>query len=198
MTDASTIGRRSKNKGKAYERRIAALLSEFTGKNFRKVPSSGGFNKFGGAVVAEYIFTGDVICDDPNFSFSVEGKNRPNDFSFAQLATVPESAPFTEWWHQTIEDASSVGLLPLLFFKAASSSTKTVGSDFIATTKEGLDKLGYPKLGPIIVFDIYNRDLVFSIRDRKETKIITKFLPNAFIISWRLLVKNIDPLRFFD
>ena len=96
------------------------------------------------------------------------------------------------------EDADSVNLLPMLFFKAANSSTKTVGSDFVALTEAGIEYIGYPSTEPLIVFDIYNRDLTFSIRDRKETKIITKFLPNAYIISWRLIVKNVNPSRLFS
>ena len=191
----SAIGKRSKNKGHAGERRIAKLLSDFTGKNFRKVPGSGGFGKQG-VVVAERTFTGDIVSDDPTFAFSVECKNRANDFSFAQLATVPDKAPFSEWWYQTVEDAKSVNLLPILFFKASSSSTQTVGADFIALTVEGMKRLGYPADMPKIVFDLYNKPITIVLKDRKKGTVVTQ-LPRAYIISWRLITQYVDPDRFF-
>ena len=104
MLDHSAIGRRAKGKGSSYERRVAKFLMELTGVNFRKTPASGGFGKQG-VIVAEHAFTGDIICDRPDFKFSVECKNRANDFSFAQILSVPDKAPFTIWWHQTVEDA---------------------------------------------------------------------------------------------
>lgn len=192
--DHSTIGRRSKNKGKAYERRVADLLSEFLNKNFRRTPGSGGFGKQG-VIVAEHAFTGDVICDDSGFRFSIECKNRPNDFSFAQLVSVPDKAPFTEWWHQAVEDANSVSLSPLLFFKGAKSATKTVGSDFIATTKEILDLIGYS--GPRVVIDIYDGPMTITIREKGTMIDVVTDLPTPCIVGWRQIIQSSDPQKFF-
>ena len=198
MTDFSKIGKKSKNKGKYGERRVASLLSEFTSKNFRKVPGSGGFNKQG-VVVAEHIFTGDVICDDAGFLFSVESKNRYNDFSFAQLSAVPEKAPFTYWWYQTIDDANRANLFPLLFFKAAATSNGSVGAECIAMTVDALDRVGYPSDAPKIIFDIYHGpiDLFLDNGKGKPKKKVSAVLPTPIIINWRIFINHVDPSRMF-
>jgi hypothetical protein len=116
----SAIGRRAKNKGKSYERNFAKILTEWTGVNFRKTPGSGGFNKQG-VTVAGRSFAGDLICDKSNFIFSIEAKNRKN-FSFQQILKNPSTAPFTEWWFQTVRDAKKEDLEPLLRFKPKEGS----------------------------------------------------------------------------
>ncbi len=195
MTDFSKIGRRSKNKGNYGERRIAKLLTDFTGKNFRRTPGSGGFGKQG-LVVAEHVFTGDVISDDKDFQFCIESKNRPNCFSLAHLATLPEKAEFTEWWYHTLEDAKSVNRFPALFFKIGGSSTATVGNDFVALTKEGMEHLQYPEDAQKLVFDVYSKEITFKSSKLKD--FVTAKLPTPYIISWRLIAKHVNPSRMFE
>ena len=199
LPDRSAIGRRSKNKGKAGERRTAELLTKFTGRNFRKTPGSGGFNKQG-VSVAGYVFSGDVICDDARFAFSVENKNQPRNFSFPQLCAVPESSDFAEWWYQTIADAEEVNKLPILFFKAAQTSTQTVAAEHVALNEAGLWLLKYPNDAPKVIFDIYQKPFEIEIRERfsKKTKKIMVELDNpVYVINWRNIQKYVDPERFF-
>lgn len=199
--DRSKIGRRSKAKGKAGERRTAKLLSEFTGRNFRKTPGSGGFNKQGGVQVAGYVFGGDVICDDIDFIFCVENKNRSKDFSFPQIAAVPENSQFAEWWYQATDDAKSLGRLPILFFKAAEASTKTVAAEHVAVNKDGLDQLSYPDEAPKIIFDIFKSSINLKIRQRfsKDVKEIVAQLDNpVYVINWRNIQKYVMPNNFFS
>ena len=115
MVDWSATGRKSKSKGKAYERAVAAALTEFTGVNYRKTPSSGGFNRQG-VTVAGHIFCGDLMCDRADFKFSVEAKNR-KIFLYSQAVKNPETAPFTKWYFQTIRDAKDHNLEPMMWFK---------------------------------------------------------------------------------
>ena len=198
--DRSAIGRRSKNKGKAGEYRTAKLLMEFTGRNFRRTPASGGFNKQGGVKVADYVFSGDVICDDRNFCFSVENKNQPNKFSFPQLASVPENADFAEWWYQVTEDAKSANRLPILFFKAAHASTQTVSAEHVALNKKGIEILRYPNDAPKIVFDIFHKSFQIELRERfsKKKKKVTVELDNPiYVINWKNIQRHVNPERFF-
>lgn len=193
-TDFSAVGRRSKGKGKYGERRTAKLLTDFTGKNYRRTPCSGGFGKQG-LIVAEHVFTGDVICDDPGFKFCIESKNRPDSFSLAQLLVVPDKAPFTDWWHYAIEDAKSVNLETMLFFKIGKTSTATVGSEFVALTAEGVQILQYPSDAPKAVFNIYSEPVTFKSSKTKEY--VTVKLPNPIIINWRLITNHVDSTTMF-
>ena len=127
--DYSKIGKRSKRKGKTYERRCSKILMEFTGCGFRSTPGSGGFNKQGGVAIREELFCGDLICDKSTFRYCVEAKNREN-FSFTALLKSPETASFTKWWYQCVTDAEVVGLEPLMFFKPNNRD------DFIVMTRE--------------------------------------------------------------
>lgn len=190
--DFSAIGRRSKRKGKTYERRCAKLLTEYTGVGFRKTPSSGGFNKFGGVKIREELFCGDLICDSQNFIFCVEAKNR-NEFKFEAVLKNSSTAAFTKWWYQCLDDAKRVGLLPILFFKPDNQA------DFIAVDEAGFKACGLPKDIPAMIFKIYDNPITFKLRDR-ETKSdieIVATLPNPIIINWKDFVKYGDPTKLF-
>lgn len=192
MADFSKIGKKSKRKGKTYERRCAKLLTEFTGIGFRSTPSSGGFNKFGGVTIREELFCGDLICDDQNFIFCVEAKNR-EEFSFEAVLKNPNTAAFTKWWYQCLEDAKRVELLPILFFKPDNQA------DFVAINADGFIACGLPKSMPAMILKVYDKPITFKIRDR-ETKTnieVTAKLPNPIILNWKDVVKYGDPTKFF-
>lgn len=198
--DWSAIGRRSKRKGKTYERKIAGLLSEFTGVNFRKTPGSGGFNKQG-VVIKQESFCGDVICDRADFKFCVEAKNR-DTFNFHSLLVNPNTSAFSEWWHQCLEDAKSVDLLPIMFFKPE------LGEDFVALTSAGVDALELPAPWPTIVpsFVLFPyTDEPISITQLvkvpgQKKKVKTKIevmLPPVTVYRWKTLIQFIKPGAFF-
>ena len=190
--DRSAIGRRSKNKGKAGERRTAQMLMTYTKKNFRRIPCSGSFSKIG-VPVAGHVFSGDVICDDANFCFSVENKNSPAKFSFQQLAASPRTAAFTEWWVQCCQDAKLAKRLPLLIFKPCISSTATVAAEHVALNLAGLNHLKYPVDAPKIILDLYHAPIVVEYDNEDIT--IQPEMP--YIINWRSIQKHVDPERFF-
>lgn len=87
------MGGLSRNKGKAGERELAALLSELTGRDVRRrVRQHDG---------------DDDLMGLPGWS--IECKR----YASAPLALVAGS-----WWPQAVEQASKEGTLPVLFYRA--------------------------------------------------------------------------------
>lgn len=202
--DWSKIGRSAKSKGHTGERRIASLLTEFTGVNFRKIPGSGGYNKTGGVVVAEHKFCGDIICDDPGFAFCVESKNRPDDFNFATLTTVPESADFTEWWYQVNAEAAYVKLLPILYFKLGKSTNNIVKNDYLAISPTIAEYLGLNKEVPHAHLHVYSDPVWVKIKvkvqgsKKKSMAKIKVRLPECWLISWIIFTRYAKKDRLFQ
>ena len=200
--DRSKVGKRSKRKGKTYERRCAKILKEFTTVNFRSTPGSGGFNKQG-VSIREELFCGDLISDSPKFRYCIESKNR-DSFSWTAILKSPETAEFTKWWHQCVEDAKTVGLEPLLFFKPNNRD------DFIVMTEAEwknllhlyLKKHGKHLICPVLVLGCYDVPLTFTVeeKDKKNKKIkktVTAKLPRAVMIDWKQFIQNCDPKLMF-
>lgn len=203
MPDWTKVAKRSKNRGNYGEYRIAKLLMEFTGKKFRKTPSSGGYNKQGGVQIAEHKFCGDVICGDPTFAFCVESKNRPDDFNLAALSTAPSSAKFTEWWFQCLDDALRVELLGMLYFKLGGSSNVQVKNDYVAMTWRVAEYLGYPEKAPHVRLISYSEPVIIKFKEKVKgvkkhvMRPVKIRLPDPVLISWMLFVEHVDPVNLF-
>lgn len=104
----------SRSKGKRGERKICAVLKEWTSYDFNTVPASGGLRW----KKAENI-TGDVICTDPlhRFDFSVESKNyRAINFDHLIIPNV-NSDILHVFWPQTLRDAQRGVKIPLLLMR---------------------------------------------------------------------------------
>jgi hypothetical protein len=194
------MGIKSKRKGNRFERRCAALLAEFTGEPFRRIPSSGAFNKFGGVKVAEYVFSGDTICDRAGLQFSIEAKNQ-KAFSFVALLKDPNKAEFSKWWRQCVEDAVSVKRLPMLMFKPDTQE------DFVCITEEGRILLEIPDYIPHFVIDVYGcrRDCRYDCPSGKDIdecdwRADPKHgvqLPPPKIFRWKTFIKVASPEKMF-
>lgn len=194
MTDWSKSGRKSKNKGKAYERTVAAALTSFTNVNFRKIPASGGFNKTG-VVVAGHIFCGDIICDRTDFRFSVEAKNR-KEFLFSQVIKNPNTAPFTTWWFQCVRDAKTYNLEPMMFFKPKPGSPDNM---VVLIAADWAPKI--PNHYTISSFG--ERELEFTINEksanekkRRDHRVKAK-LPTPLLVDWGYLTTVLSPQTLF-
>lgn len=192
------MGRKSKQKGNRYESRVVKLLSEFTKVNFRRVPASGGFNKCGGAKVAEHVFSGDVICDRADFLYSVEAKNAE---ALSLLATLksPDTCVFTKFWYQCTQDAISTNRRPIMFFKP------NISDDWVAILKEDIEDLGLC-LAPKLYMNIYgDREVSISIltidqqsKFKKKKKITVQAkLPDPVLFDWNTLIKHANPACLF-
>jgi len=171
--DMSTIGKRSKRKGKKYESRVALILSELTGAKFRRIPCSGGFNKTGGSVILEHVFSGDVVCEDQQFAFSIEAKNR-KDISLTALLKNPQTASITKYWKQCVDDARANGLMPMMFFKPNSAD------DWVCISIDDALNIGVHRSNHI------------------ELKTFNSIeLPPMFVVEWHEFKRHIQPEKLF-
>ena len=103
------VTRKSKNKGKSYERDVANFLSELYGESFTRVPYSGAF--VGGQNIKRTAtlsedqtrgYKGD-IHPGPSFpKLVIEAKNYA-EFSWPSLALNKTSAQLDDWIQQAID-----------------------------------------------------------------------------------------------
>lgn len=116
----------SKNKGNAFERKVAKLLSQrFSDKtgienSFRRNIDSGSF--FGGmnrtraqTHSLDKATFGDIVCPS-GFKFSVECKHYKEPPSFATIARG-SNATLDQWIEQATDDASRCNSAPLIVMK---------------------------------------------------------------------------------
>ncbi len=193
MTDWSKVGRRSKGRGKAYERLVADALTEYTSVNFRRTPSSGGFNRQG-IEVAGHIFCGDLMCDRADFKFSVEAKNRKN-FSFQHILSSLEKCEFTQWWFQTVRDAKRHNLEPMLWFRPKPGTP----DNFVVVTEADWGN----KLKDRIIIPGYENILSFKIDERSDNERksrpheVVARLPIPAIVQWKNYKEVINKSELF-
>lgn len=102
-------GRKSKNKGKSYERDVANFLSELYQESFTRVPYSGAF--VGGQNIARIQhlseqqtrgFKGDIIPPESFPLLVIEAKNY-GEFRWNQLALGDDVKQLNEWISQASE-----------------------------------------------------------------------------------------------
>lgn len=193
--DRSNIGRRSKRKGKAYEARVAELFTKFTGISFRRTPNSGGYNKSGGVVIADHLFSGDIICDNPNFIFNVEAKNREN-LSLPALLKNPCTS-FSEYWFQCLEDAARADRIPIMVLKPDHSN------DWVCIPYCYMQILGLTKSNHYIFMCYHNPVTLITIKRTNTGKKISKYktvmrLPTPAILDWSEFTKWLKPELCFN
>jgi hypothetical protein len=109
-------GKKSKNKGASFERKIATRLQEYWRQvrpecSFKRTPGSGGWAR---ANSTSFNASGDIICDDKSFPWCVELKHYKN-FSLDVLLSN-DAAPILEWWKQAV-DETPPGSFPLVICK---------------------------------------------------------------------------------
>lgn len=102
------MGKRSRDKGAAFENEIAKKFSYAYGLEFRRTPLSGGWAK--DADIAQ----GDIVCiDDDEFPYLIECKKQEG-WTFESLFTSKHSW-FDKWWGQAVEECPE-SKEPLLVF----------------------------------------------------------------------------------
>ena len=111
VTDVSRqrSGRKARNKGSSYERRLCKSFSEFWGSKFFRTPMSGG-----SALKDDYNLAGDLSTPDESFPYHCEAKNQEAFKGFHTLFTS-NKCPVWKWWDQCEEECPS-GKIPLLIF----------------------------------------------------------------------------------
>lgn len=101
----------SRKKGAKAERKVAALLKDWTGREFSRTPASGGLRWKNANVV------GDIVCTEERhfFPFAVEVKSY-NDINFEHLFYLVDPKIY-KFWKQATTDAKRGEKLPLLFMR---------------------------------------------------------------------------------
>lgn len=100
-----------RTKGANYERKIAKLLSSWSGIPLRRTPMSGGWSEGHPEV------SGDIVSVEPDkpFAYHVECKNNE---SWAWEATLKGKGPVYEWWKQATSQCPLHKSPWLIFSKA--------------------------------------------------------------------------------
>ena len=115
------MGSKSKNKGKAYEREVAKLLSNVFKENFERVPNSGAFT--GGKNASrrerldteqEKMFVGDIIPPS-SWDIVIECKNHKRSSEEIINILKGSSTLLNNWIKEVRYDAN--GKFHMLFFK---------------------------------------------------------------------------------
>lgn len=190
-TDFSKVGKRSKRIGADYERKVSRKLNEFVGRNiFRKTPGSGGFNKQG-VVIAEQTFSGDLLCDDRDFIFSVEAKNRKS-LSLTHIVTRIETSEFAPWWFQCCRDSCNVLRMPIMVFRVQDV-------DLVALPFECYNE----HFDSYTTTNGFDDKVSFKVKERSEDETKARFhnveatLPKPVIISLKRFMEQFPPELMF-
>lgn len=102
-------GINSKKKGNQNELQCAKFLKEWTGLEFNRVPQSGGLRWKNSEGV-----TGDLVCEDRSFPFSVETKHYK---SITFTPKLRENSFIYTVWKQALQDAERANKLPIAFLR---------------------------------------------------------------------------------
>jgi hypothetical protein len=192
---ASEIGKSNVRRSKTHERRVAKLLKEWSGEEFRRRRVEGRDE----SVLARES-TADVIPTEKIFRFSVEAKCG-RTFSYDALLASPETAIFTSWWLQASYDATLLAkylkrpILPMLFFKPG------INFDWVAFPAEAFEFLKY-KLDatlPCLLYYKYN-DLMIKgdISHSKKNPVMIKMrLKPVALCRWKDFADYVDPTNLF-
>ncbi len=186
----SKIGKSNCRRGKTFERRVAKLLEEWSGIEFRRRRVEGR-----DSTITDRESTSDVIPASVNIPFSIEAKAGAG-FTMNSMLTNPKTCMFTQWWGQVVYDASLLEksrkklVYPWLFFKPHTNY------EWIAMTRLGLlqltDHINFPHFhfhayefcGPVDV----------SISHSKNNKVTMPMtLPPPILIRWSDFKDHVSP-----
>lgn len=190
----SQVGKSNSRNGKSFERRIAKLLTEWAGTEFRRrlVESRDT------SIIAR-CSTADVIPSHHNFRFSIEAKSGAG-FSLDALLANPTATKVSAWWGQCTHDANlltealGTDIHPMLFFKPNS------GALWIAFPKEAethlIFKDGWSSL-PSLTYCGYKEvnPIKCNISFTKNKKYIDIELPDMIFCRWQDFATRISPLN---
>ena len=101
-----------KSKGNTFERKVANMLTEWSGVKFMRTPASGAIHNFQDKRVVSDIVPPLSIG---KFPFSIECKNVNCSWELSNLLEGT-SETLNAHWTQCVTDAEREGLLPMLVF----------------------------------------------------------------------------------
>lgn len=105
----------SKNKGSEFERKVAKMLTEWSGQEYHRTPMSGALHwKNDKRVVSDIVPPQDLV--DRGWPFSLECK-KVEDAQWEFSAFIEgTSMTLKDHWKQCYEDAQREQMIPLLIF----------------------------------------------------------------------------------
>lgn len=201
--EMSKIARSNVKTSKVHERRVKSLLTDWSGREFRRRRVEGR-----GEDVRVVEGVSDVIPVEGEIYFAIEAKKGAG-FSLDAMMASPTTALFCNWWHQTCYDAhllsDKIGKkrYPLLFFKP------NPAWDWIAISleafqflqpKEGINRNNREVWFPNLRFDEYafmepvSKNVSHS---NKNPKLVPLQLHPCIICRWHVFAANVDPASFF-
>lgn len=214
MPDFSKIGKSNVRRSKAHERRIAKLLKEWSGVEFRRRRVEG---REGDTVDIDR--TADVIPCVPEWTrFSIEAKCGEWG-TFDALMTNPTGTKITEWWHQANYDAriattayaknhpsTDEPIFPVVFFKPHPNfdwimiSKKSV--PFLRPKGDATVHGSFSLWFPHMLFDYYEHCgpincNVAHTKNKKNFQFVELNLDAAIFCRWKDFAEQVDPRSFF-
>ena len=200
----SSVGRSNVRTSKVHERRVAHLLTDWSGVEFRRRRVEG--RDLATRVVQS---VADVIATAGDFHFTVECK-KGQGFSFDHLMAAPATSLFTEWWFQACYDASLVSsdtnrkIYPMMFFKPLPTydwvafSARAIG---ILRPKHNVpDTMRVAMWFPCLYFNWFANlgQVKGSIsHSKKNPKWHHMDLDPVVICRWRDFAEHVDPVSAF-
>ncbi len=199
---ASEVGKSNVATSKSHERRVASLLSEWSGETFRRRRIEG---RDDATVMLD--MTGDVVCVTKQQRFNIEAKKGVGFSLNAMVSSVPTSL-FSKWWHQSCYDATLMSkafgksMLPMLFFKPQPAfdwiAIAVSAFEFLKPKSPTDRKIWFPHL----LFDEYGHcggitHNVSHTKNRKNFKPVTLELEPCVICAWNVFKDHVEPQSFF-
>ena len=134
------------NKGKAFEREVAQLLTQRTGIRWQRVPHSGALATSQG--IQDKNFRGDLFCENNNFSkWVIECKITGKILTFETLMRT--NSLLWKWWTQACSQRSA-GQDPVLIFRYRGSPIFILCYvNYTATDTDILTKFGAMQIQPL-------------------------------------------------
>ena len=210
--DRSRIGKSNVRKGKTLERRVAHLLTDWTGVEFRRRRVEGR-----DATVVERESTADVIPVKGMVHCSIEAKSG-HGFSLDALLSSHETTIFTSWWHQATYDCTILETVfkrlffPMLFFKPHANFDWVAvdqrlflynilkPSVLAAANYAKSLEVNQPIWFPSISYGYYHiaPKISLNVSHSKNNKVFESLqLPSLYFCRWKDFASNIDPTSFF-
>lgn len=198
--EQSRIGRSNVRSSKSHERRVARLLTDWSGAPFRRRRVEGTDDA---TRVLELV--ADVIPVYGDFHFSIECK-KAKGFSFDAFLGSPKISLFTEWWFQACNDAALVSqtlgrkVYPMMFFKPHPNW------DWVALSRHSLDFLvchqGVGLPFPHLACHVYHfaNPILGNIshsKNKKNAKMVERMLDDPIICRWNDFRDNVKPRSAF-
>ena len=197
--DRSKIGKSNVLKGKTHERRVANILTEYSGVQFRRRRVEGR-----DLSVVERESTADVIPVSAEIHFSIEAKSGKG-FSFDALLGNPRKNLFTTWWHQATYDAEILTSVlkrkihPMLFFKYS------VTQDWVVIPVESFEVLAHREpmvdmVLPTLVYKYSCNPISLNVKHTSKKKNHVEVilnLPDVCFMRWKDFIEYIEPSSLF-